>query len=91
MPGTNPFLRADPAAPAGSREDAAAARARADGNLASLVNPFHPTALTPLRAHYLKKTLLQLQVRDELALVQRPDALAPGSYTYLTLPTNREV
>ena len=76
MPGTNPFLRADPAAPAGTREDAAAARARADGNLASLVNPFHPTALTPLRAHYLKETLLQLQVRDELALVQRPDALA---------------
>lgn len=32
-------------------------------------------ALTPLRAHYLKKTLVRLQLEKELAQMQQPDAL----------------
>lgn len=31
--------------------------------------------LTPLRAHYLKKTLVSLQLEKELAQIQQPDAL----------------
>ena len=61
--GTNPFLQPAP----GGRTS--------DGNIAGLVNPFHPLELTQLRAHYLKKVLVQLQIRNELKLLQRPDAL----------------
>lgn len=35
----------------------------------------HAAPLTPLRAHYLKKTLVDLQLEQELHAMQRPDAL----------------
>ncbi|PWN50886.1 hypothetical protein IE53DRAFT_410573 [Violaceomyces palustris] len=44
--------------------------------LPQLVNPSDPMALTPLRAHYLKKTLLKLQVEREIAQLSTKDALA---------------
>lgn len=73
--GTNPFLK--PAA--GAREG--------EGNIAGLVNPFNPLVLTPLRVHYLKKALVQLQIRNELKQLQRPDALSFLGAPF-TPPTN---
>lgn len=48
------------------------AKARADkieaiaSQIPGLRNPSDPNALTPLRAHYLKKTLVRLQVDKEV-------------------------
>ncbi|WFD34164.1 hypothetical protein MCUN1_001000 [Malassezia cuniculi] len=85
--GTNPFLQPAPSAPTNN------------GNIAGLVNPFAPLALTPLRAHYLKKALVQLQLRNELRLLQRPDALSllgapfspPKDHTHADLPFLRHI
>ncbi|WVR05609.1 hypothetical protein IAU60_002630 [Kwoniella sp. DSM 27419] len=56
--------------------------ASAAQNAAQHLHPFHstlptaelqpPTILTPLRAHYLKKTLVNLQVTHELGLITDP-------------------
>jgi hypothetical protein len=36
-----------------------------------LRDPEHPMRLTPLRAHYLKKTLVKLQVEEEMQSLSR--------------------
>ncbi|KDN51443.1 hypothetical protein K437DRAFT_254863 [Tilletiaria anomala UBC 951] len=46
--------------------------ARIDG----LRDPQDELKLTPLRAHYLKKALVKLQVQKEVLLLSRPDALS---------------
>lgn len=49
-----------------------AARAAIPG----LENASNPQALTPLRAHYLKKTLIRLQLEKEIAQLSTKDALS---------------
>lgn len=63
---TNPFLRRSEAVASG--EQVARTVEHTD------VSPV--SDLTPLRAHYLKKTLVSLQLQDELASLLQRDALA---------------
>ncbi|KAJ7682778.1 hypothetical protein DFH06DRAFT_304506 [Mycena polygramma] len=49
--------------------------------------PSHPSVdLTPLRAHYLKKSLIQLQFRHELDAITTPDSSNTSSLSYLGPP-----
>ncbi|KAN0059708.1 hypothetical protein ACQY0O_008280 [Thecaphora frezii] len=54
----------------------AAASKAARVAIPNLVNNDDPMALTPLRAHYLKKTLIKLQMEKEVAELSTRDALS---------------
>ncbi|WFD32726.1 hypothetical protein MSPP1_003776 [Malassezia sp. CBS 17886] len=65
--GTNPFVRGTARAPDANVREAAE----------ETMDPFAGDGVTPLRAHYLKKMLFSLQLRDELRMLQDgDDALA---------------
>ncbi|PWZ03194.1 hypothetical protein BCV70DRAFT_197427 [Testicularia cyperi] len=48
----------------------------ARASIPKLEDPKDPSALTPLRAHYLKKTLIRLQLEREVAQLSTKDALS---------------
>ena len=66
---TNPFLRR-----AAARESIPAAKIEAVSTVPAANGPT-VSSLSPLQAHYLKKTLVGLQLQEELAQLHRADAL----------------
>lgn len=60
----------------GSADDAIISSKAARASIPQLVDPVDPSALTPLRAHYLKKTLIRLQMEKEVAQLNTKDALS---------------
>ncbi|PKI82726.1 hypothetical protein MVES1_004005 [Malassezia vespertilionis] len=68
--GTNPFLRVPPK-PIAQRLP----NRHADTSESSTADVLGECELTPLRAHYLKKTLVSLQLQRELALAMQGDVL----------------
>ncbi|CAO1623871.1 unnamed protein product [Sympodiomycopsis kandeliae] len=55
----------------------------------NLRNPNNPNALTPLRAHYLKKTLVRLQVDKEVEALAKKDALSTFGPPFRPSPAAR--
>lgn len=78
MTSTNPFLRHAAQREQAQRADRGTDRPVPPPSAPSLPRNAHAAApaLTPLQAHYLKKSLVQLEIREELAKLARPDALA---------------
>ena len=72
---TNPFRRGG-AAPAPAPVPAPAPAPVRREHTAHSGDAHTTTALTPLRAHYLKTTLVSLQLQHELSLLMQRDALA---------------
>lgn len=63
-------------APLIATDDAIISGQAARASIPNLEDPSNPTALTPLRAHYLKKTLIRLQMEREVAQLNTKDALS---------------
>ncbi|KAJ1032692.1 hypothetical protein NDA16_000714 [Ustilago loliicola] len=63
-------------APLQATDDAIISGKAARASIPNLEDPSNPTSLTPLRAHYLKKTLIRLQMEKEVAQLSTKDALS---------------
>ncbi|KIS71296.1 uncharacterized protein UMAG_01196 [Mycosarcoma maydis] len=61
----------------------------ARASIPNLADPNHPAALTPLRAHYLKKTLIRLQMEREVAQLSTKDALSTFGPPFRASPEAR--
>ncbi|EST06207.1 protein of unknown function DUF3818, PX-associated [Kalmanozyma brasiliensis GHG001] len=61
----------------------------ARASIPGLENASHPSALTPLRAHYLKKTLIRLQMEREVAQLSTKDALSTFGPPFRASPEAR--
>ncbi|CDR87736.1 uncharacterized protein SPSC_03497 [Sporisorium scitamineum] len=61
----------------------------ARASIPNLENKADPSALTPLRAHYLKKTLIRLQMENEVAQLSTKDALSTFGPPFRASPEAR--
>ncbi|SJX61278.1 uncharacterized protein SRS1_10273 [Sporisorium reilianum f. sp. reilianum] len=61
----------------------------ARASIPNLENKADPSALTPLRAHYLKKTLIRLQMEKEVAQLSTKDALSTFGPPFRASPQAR--
>ncbi|SPO21681.1 uncharacterized protein UTRI_01164_B [Ustilago trichophora] len=61
----------------------------ARASIPGLENASDPSALTPLRAHYLKKTLIRLQMEKEVAQLNTKDALSTFGPPFRASPEAR--
>lgn len=64
------------AIPIGETEQEAATIEAIAARIPRLRDPDDPSRLTPLRAHYLKKTLVKLEIEKEIQQLSRQDALS---------------
>ncbi|SNX82586.1 uncharacterized protein MEPE_01292 [Melanopsichium pennsylvanicum] len=62
----------------------------ARASIPGLANASDPNALTPLRAHYLKKTLIRLQMEREVAQLSTKDALSTFGPPFRASPEARK-
>jgi hypothetical protein len=82
-----PGLASSPIAGDPARSNQNAPDARVDGTDASDTSePNDLSVLTPIRAHYLKKTLIQLQFNKELDIVTSPALGSISPFSYLGAP-----
>ncbi|GAC97055.1 conserved fungal protein [Pseudozyma hubeiensis SY62] len=70
-------------------DDAIISGRAARASIPNLANPNDPAALTPLRAHYLKKTLIRLQMEREVAQLSTKDALSTFGPPFRASPEAR--
>ena len=73
----------------GSDENAIISGKAARASIPGLENASDPSALTPLRAHYLKKTLIRLQMEKEVAQLNTKDALSTFGPPFRASPEAR--
>ncbi len=60
----------------GIEDDSVISSKAARASIPTLQDPANPSKLTPLRAHYLKKTLIRLQMEREVVQLNTKDALS---------------